>query len=92
MQQMDRELTQPPAELRSCRWHQLRADLNQVIERMEWLSHAEAIALGRVHHGRPDEGGYWVRSGTPLTARAMYDASWRYLRPCDADAPRVSWE
>ena len=82
---------QPPAMLMTHRWHQLQALVNQVIERMEWLSHTEAITSGRVHAQRPDHGGYWIRTGTPLTAKAMYQAGWRYLRPCEADTPRVTW-
>ena len=82
---------QPPVDQWEQPWHQLQADINQVIERMQWLPHDVAIATCRVHHNRPDEGGYWIRAGTPLTAKQMHVAGWRYLQPCDAYAPWVSW-
>ena len=82
---------QPPLDHWQHPWHQLQADINHVIERMRWLPHDVAIATGRVHHNRPDEGGYWVRNNTPLTAKEMEIAGWHYLQPCTAETSWVSW-
>lgn len=86
------EAVQPPPDLWKHQWHQLQAVSNKIIERMEWLSHADAIEAGRVHPGHPDGGGFWIRSGTPLTAQQMQTAGWCYLRPCTANAPLVTWD
>lgn len=87
------ESVQPPPDLWSHQWHQLQSQKNSVIERRAWLAHAEAISNQHVDPSYPDEGGFWIDGlGRSTSAKQMLAAEWRYLRPCTADDPFITWD